>query len=299
MPDSLDREILNASESDAMSSKTTFRAWQLAGEAAVAARRLADLVDAAQRDLLAPFRPEGSPGDWLESQLAVARMIEESAGKLMVLEDRYAQSGFEDRVRRAEARAEAVRLQRELAAARTLLLQHFGSNNGLALLGVGLKLRAARPKALARIGRQLVDVLRAPDFTLPDRPQAVARLSRADPAALAAAVEAALLPVETLLHQSDRLRQQVEIGKGARDTERDLLRDRVRRGLRFLEGLYRLVGLDYHADRLRALTRRHRSGAKGASGEVDGADGSTPRVRVRRSARVGAEAAASADRSHS
>jgi hypothetical protein len=37
-----------------MSSKTTFRDRQLAGETAFAARRLADLVDAAQRDLLAP-----------------------------------------------------------------------------------------------------------------------------------------------------------------------------------------------------------------------------------------------------
>jgi hypothetical protein len=241
-----------------MSSKTTFNQWRVAGNAALAATELSPLTAEALQRFLGPvLEPGEAPPDLGRMQELISQLITDSATRLMELEDRYAQVQLAERSRRDALAEAAVKLRQELVHARALLRQLYGIGKGIAVLGAKVNIGTASPLTLVRMGRQLVDVLRSPSFELPPAPWAV--VQRPDPGAMATALEQVLLPAEALLVENQPTHQVTEIGKGARDVERAELKDRVRRCTKFLDGLYQLVGLDYHAERLRASARRRKA----------------------------------------
>lgn len=242
-----------------MASRSTNKQLQMADAAALAAVQLSPWVDASLRQWLAPVLEAGKdlPSLHPVSDL-IGRLIQSAAMRLLELEDHYAQAQMAERALRAELETLADPLRAELAQVRLLLRQAFGKSHGIELLANRSALARVSPRQLARFGRQVVEILKAPGFQFPTPVATLTSLQRPAPLAVAQVLEQVLLPVENLLATQRPGQTATAIGKGARDQQRAELQDRLHRSLKFLEGSFALANLDYHAERVRALTRRPR-----------------------------------------
>lgn len=239
-----------------MSSINANRQWQRANEIANFARELAPSTHEALTRLFAPLAREGeSPPSWLLPQDLISRLVGNLGEKLIQQDDAFANAQLDERKRR-EYRVAAAKVVRErLINARELFRRLYGTGKGITLVGLNAKLWQQNPLQIARVGRQLVDTLRQPGFVFPTVDPSVLV---PEPLAYAELIEEPLRRLEMALEENDPAKVQVRDIQGQRDQALATTRDQVRRCLDLMVALYRLAGMDFHAEKLKMATRKRR-----------------------------------------
>lgn len=237
--------------------KTTIKKQSYAVALASSARQLATEAADLFGQRLAPFLREGEtlPDVRLMQEL-VGRYLESSGDQLLEVDDRYtANLRISQDLRRK--REELIRpLRDRLRDIRFLADRHFGLDRSKKLMPVR-DLRQASARLLVQNGRQVVALLRDPQYGLD---QLHAQGLFANAGALADKLEQECEELGQLLdRQLEGQKREKQNGLKVKLAEIRSATEAARRSADFLAGVYRLVGLDFDAERLRPTLRRRKS----------------------------------------
>lgn len=237
--------------------KTTVNKQREAVQLASSARQLAPEVAALVHQLLAEHLREGEvmPDVRLIQEL-VGRYLEASGAQLLEVDSRYtvdvrANQELLDR------RESLVGILRErLRDIRFLADRHFGVERSKKLMPVR-NLQKYSAHTLVQAGRQVVALLRDPQYAL-DQVTSTGLLANAR--VLSDALELECNELAQLLDkQLAGQKREKQSGLKVKLAEIKAATEAARRSADFLAGIYRLVGLDFDAQRLRPTVRRKKA----------------------------------------
>lgn len=233
-----------------------------------AAVLLAEKTQKALLGELPPILNEGeSPPDLSGCGLVAARWLGWRRQRLEAAEGRYARELRTDQ-RLRQARDEALaQLIDSLRVVQARLDLAVGKGRSGSFAGFSTGLQDLEPALLVRIATQAVEELRRNDFGLSGAKAAAAAADLAD---LAQMVEQPLGDLTRILDELPASLLLTEDALQAKQAELDLLTRDARRVSGFLIASYRLVGLEFHAERLRPKAR--------ASGEASEEEETLPAV---------------------
>jgi hypothetical protein len=213
------------------------------------ATALAERVHLAFLERLPPILgPDQPPPDLQAFVLLVGRWLAHGRRTLEELEAVYARELRWDQRLRLR-RDEAVKtLIGKLRLVQGQLDNAFGKGRSGTFAGFGTGLQDMDPALLTRIAQQAVAELRAVTL-VPREPLEF------DVEALAASIEAPLAELQAILLELGPSLRNTQLALEAKQAQLANLTRDIRRAASILDGLYRIAGLDFHADRLRPKKR--------------------------------------------
>ena len=242
-------------------------------EFAASAREFKDQVQAAITAVLEPLRREGESLPQLEELLElIARLLEQSGGELLATDQLYTSKLVGAAALRGDRDALVAQLEIRIRDVRYLLDRSVGTAVAKATLRER-RTTKIKPGLLVGAARDLVKTLRDPQLaleTLTDKDMF------ADVERMAAKIEEEANQLEEVLLRLAPQKKASERHLGAKVAGIDAAVEKNRRCADLLFGLYRLAGLDFHAERLRPKARRRK--AK----EPEKAEASPPSVALMR-----------------
>ena len=233
--------------------KSTINRHLEAVDIAAAARTFKENVQQALQTLLKARLREGEDlPDTTFLQELLARLLDESSMSLLEVDNSHTKemvAAAELRQKRDEL-TENLRLR--LQDVRYLLDRNLEPATAKAALRER-RLSRAKPNLLTQGARQAAATLREPKFARAAGPGEGSFLSAAEQAA---ALEADAAALEAVLERLSPQKKTSELSLAAKVADLNSAVDTTRRCSEFLFGLYRLAGLDFHAERLRKVARK-------------------------------------------
>lgn len=235
-----------------MASKTVRTQQRNAAAFAASARTLAQKVQEAFAAKASPFLREGETiPDLIFVQELISRWLEQSGANLLVRDVTYV-----DEIRRAKdgrtqlARSTSV-LRERLRDARHLIERSLGKGKVRDLFA-RTDFSEASSLTLTQIGREVRNALRDPKY---DWASITGDGLLANAGMLADVLDREIQEVDSLLAEADPVIRSKQLELGAKQSELEAAADANRRCAALLTGLYRMAGLDFHAQRLRSRPR--------------------------------------------
>lgn len=236
--------------------KATILNHREAIDVASAAREFKEEVQAAITAVLAPLSREGESLPQLaQLQELVARLLEQTGGEALEVDQRYTNQLVNSAALRQQRNALMAQLRKDIRHVRYLLDNSVGS----AVVKATLRERRVsviRPELLVGAARDLVKTLRDPDLALENLAD---KDFFANVEQSAAKLEDGANRLQEALMRLSPQKKASERGLKAKVTGIDDATEKNRRCADLLFGLYRLAGLDFHAERLRPKARRRRA----------------------------------------
>lgn len=259
--------------------KTTVNKQRDIVELAASAEKLAPEVTAIFNRNLAPYLREGEvmPDVGLLQEL-IGRFLEASGDQLLEVDNRYTAEVRTNQQLRTRREALIEELRGRLRDIRYLIDRRFGLEASKQLMPVR-DLYQYSARELVQAGRQVITVLRDPQYAL-DQAHANGLLANAQALADALELECSEL-AELLNRQLAGQKRDKQSGLKQKLAEIKTATEAARRSADFLAGIYRLAGLDFHAERLRPALRRRKPQSTDEEEKKDGeakASGATPEV---------------------
>lgn len=225
-------------------------------EFAASAREFKDQVQAAVALTLEPLRREGeSLPELVHLQELVARLLEQTGSEVLEADQRYTNELVNVTALRIERDDLVAKLRTHVRDVRYLLDRSVDSALAKAALR-DRRLSVIKPELLVGAARDMVKTLRDPKLGL----EALAdRAVFATVETLAAKVEEEANQLAQLLQLLAPQKKAGQNQLSAKVAGIDDAMEKNRRCADLLFGLYRLAGLDFHAERLRPKARRRRA----------------------------------------
>lgn len=225
-------------------------------EFAASAREFKAQVQAAIAAVLEPLRREGESLPQLEElQELIARLLEESGGELLATDQLYTNKLVAAAALREERDALVTQLEIHMRDVRYLLDRSVGTAVAKATLR-NRRLSNVKPSLLVAAARDLVKTLRDPQLALETLTD---KAIFADVAQMAAKIEEEANQLEEALLRLSPQKKASQNQLGAKVAGIDAAVEKNRRCADLLFGLYRMAGLDFHAERLRPKARRRKA----------------------------------------
>jgi hypothetical protein len=227
--------------------KTPTKHHQKAVDLAASAARFGQQAnEGAARRFAAVLQPGEATPDFLFAQELVGRLLHAASGNLQRTDNAQTAQLVAAAALRSERNRVAGELRDLLRIARQLLDGVLDPATARTILPVR-RVSNMRPDALVKSGLDVVAALRNPNLGIEVEPGSVF-----DVKGIAKSVEEKSEELATLLGQLAPQARNTQAGLGAKLAEIDNAADTHRRCADFLYGLYRLAGLDFHAERLRS-----------------------------------------------
>lgn len=253
--------------------KDTFLKHAEAIEIAASAREFKEQVQAAIAAALEPLRREGESLPELEHlQELMARLLEASSGVLLESDQLYTNKLVNAAALREERDALVKQLRTHIRDVRYVLDRSVGTGTAKATLR-DRRLSVVKPGLLVAAARDLMKTLRDPQLGLDNLTD---KAFFADVARMAAKIEEETNQLDEVLLRLAPQKKASQNKLSDKVAGIDAAVEKNRRCADLLFGLYRLAGLDFHAERLRPKARRRK--AK----EPEKADASPPSVALMR-----------------
>ncbi len=223
---------------------------QLVSTSKVASSALeqAATIATALEKALGPYALDGEPKiEWAQLQKLVGRRLNANSESLRQADDRLTAAGTSGTQLRQQRRAAALWSRQELRRVRFLLDETLPKVDAQQLFPLRGRLSSIEPPRLARLGRQVVVMLRM-ESTQARLQAETGNLPQV--AALAETVEAATAQLEAVLESLEPERRLEERSFDQRRQGRQETLESWRRSRDFLRGIYRVAGFDYLAEQL-------------------------------------------------
>ena len=190
--------------------------------------------------------PDEAPPDFLFAQELIARLLKAVSSNLKETGSAQTQQLVTTAALRDKRDRATSELRVLLRHARRLLDELLAPETARTVLRVR-RVSNMKPGMLVQAARDVVAALRDPDLGLQNKPSRVF-----DAAGVAKRVEEKSEELAALLNRLAPQVRATQAELGAKVAEIEIAAETHRRCADFLYGLYRLAGLDFHADRLRS-----------------------------------------------
>lgn len=244
-------------------SKQITRQLVQTSKVASSALEQADTIATAMEKALGSYAQDGEPPiAWAQLQKLVGRRLMSSSDTLRQADDRLSAAGTSGTQLRQQRRAAVSLLRQELRRVRFLFDETLPKLDSQELFPQRGRLSSLDPARLARLGRQIVELLQK-ESTQARLQAETGNLPQVG--ALAGTVEAATLQLEGVLQDLEPELRNEERSFDQRQQGRQETLESWRRSREFLRGIYRVAGFDYLAEQL--LVRRPKKAAENEAPE--------------------------------
>lgn len=239
-----------------------------ATEVSSSARQFKEQVQQALKTLLGVRLEDGETmPDLALLQELISRQLEATSEAVGAIDGRYT-SQLVNAAALREQRDELAKKLRERMRDVRYLLSRSVTGGVLKAALRDRRLSKVKPVALLQGARDLVATLRDPELAVGAEDPALA----ASAVSFAAALEADAASFEQVMAQLAPQKRAKQEELGAKVADLQASAETNRRYSELLFGLYRVAGLDYHAERLRPKARRKRMEEPGKAGPPPGAE---------------------------